>query len=197
MDAHLRVAHSLHEALYTPDVFDARGVLDWGQQIEEMGRGEEGVGAGDGGVWEGWREVSAGIWEMGHEMPAVLDNRVFPVLVVSGLRDATEREGASFVVVQIPVDVGGVEEAVYSNGRHKMVGDSEVKKKPVVLGQYVSVEHCRVENEEREVVWQMATASDAKGSLPMPLQKMGVPGAVVKDVGLFMDWIDRKRNGRA
>jgi len=54
-----------------------------------------------------------------------------------------------------------------------------------------------MENEGKEVVWQMATASDAKGSLPMPLQKMGVPGAVVKDVGLFMGWIDGKRNGRA
>ena len=39
----------------------------------------------------------------------------------------------------------------------------------------------------------MATASDAKGNLPMWAQKMGVPGAIVNDVGLFMKWIANKR----
>lgn len=34
----------------------------------------------------------------------------------------------------------------------------------------------------------MATASDAKGVLPMWAQKLGVPGAVVNDVGFFMKW---------
>ena len=38
----------------------------------------------------------------------------------------------------------------------------------------------------------MATASDAKGWLPMWVQKLGVPGAVVKDVGLFIRWIRNK-----
>jgi len=43
----------------------------------------------------------------------------------------------------------------------------------------------------------MATASDAKGNLPMAVQKMGVPGAVVKDVGFFMKWVgERRRGGR-
>ena len=39
----------------------------------------------------------------------------------------------------------------------------------------------------------MATASDAKGWLPMWMQKLGVPGAVVKDVGLFIGWIREQR----
>ena len=42
----------------------------------------------------------------------------------------------------------------------------------------------------------MATTSDAKGWLPMYLQKLGVPGAVIKDVGLFMKWIDGVRRNR-
>lgn len=35
----------------------------------------------------------------------------------------------------------------------------------------------------------MATASHAKGNIPMAMQRMGVPGAIAKDVGLFLKWI--------
>ena len=45
-----------------------------------------------------------------------------------------------------------------------------------------------------EVNWIMATASDAKGWLPMWMQKLGVPGAVVKDVGLVMKWLQDRRD---
>ena len=44
-----------------------------------------------------------------------------------------------------------------------------------------------------EIEWVMATASDAKGWLPMWLQKTSVPGAVVKDVGFFVDWVMKRR----
>ena len=41
----------------------------------------------------------------------------------------------------------------------------------------------------------MATASDANGWLPMWVQKLGIPGAIVKDVGYFMKWIlDERRH---
>ena len=43
----------------------------------------------------------------------------------------------------------------------------------------------------------MATASDAKGYLPMWTQKLGVPGAVVKDVGLFMKWTADNRASKS
>jgi hypothetical protein len=43
----------------------------------------------------------------------------------------------------------------------------------------------------------MGTASDAGGNLPMWAQKMGVPGAVVKDVGLFMQYCEDQRRGKA
>ncbi|KAK5001832.1 hypothetical protein LTR39_006844, partial [Cryomyces antarcticus] len=57
-------------------------------------------------------------------------------------------------------------------------------------GEYVSIERVKMEGSQigdggdgdrDRVVWEMATASDAKGWLPMALQKLGVPGAVVKD----------------
>ena len=46
---------------------------------------------------------------------------------------------------------------------------------------------------DQNIEWTMATASDAKGWLPMWAQKMGVPSAVVKDVGLFIKWVHQKR----
>ena len=46
---------------------------------------------------------------------------------------------------------------------------------------------------DQNIEWVMATASDAKGWLPMWAQKMGVPSAVVKDVGLFIRWVQKKR----
>lgn len=45
-----------------------------------------------------------------------------------------------------------------------------------------------------DIEWIMATTSDAKGWLPMWAQKMGVPGAVVKDVGLFVKWVSEHRS---
>ncbi len=44
------------------------------------------------------------------------------------------------------------------------------------------------------IEWIMATASDAKGWLPMWTQKLGVPSAVVKDVGLFIKWVAQHRH---
>ncbi len=46
---------------------------------------------------------------------------------------------------------------------------------------------------DQNIEWTMATASDAKGWLPMWAQKMGVPSAVVKDVGYFISWVHKKR----
>ena len=66
---------------------------------------------------------------MGHELPAMLSNRVFPVLVVTA-----KRGKHAFVVVQIPVDISGLTVAMYSNGRNLQEGDSAVKRKKPVLG---------------------------------------------------------------
>lgn len=66
---------------------------------------------------------------MGHELPAMLSNRVFPVLVVTA-----KRGRHSFIVVQIPVDISSLTVAMYSNGRNLHEGDSAVKRKKPVLG---------------------------------------------------------------
>ena len=66
---------------------------------------------------------------MCHKLPAMLSNRVFPVLVVTA-----KRGKHSFVVVQIPVDISGLREAMYSNGRNLREGDTKRKRKKPILG---------------------------------------------------------------
>ncbi|CAD0112802.1 unnamed protein product [Aureobasidium uvarum] len=171
--------HSLHESQYTPDVFDAHKVLSWDPKLAEK---QAKVG--------NWVKVGLNIFEMGHHIPPPLDNRAFPVLVVTA-RSAGPNN-PSFLVVQIPVDITKLDKAMYSTQKNKLAGDTAEKKKPVTLGQYVSIERCTMV-EDINVKWQMATASDAKGNLPMWAQKMGIPAAIIKDVGLFIDWNDKKR----
>jgi len=169
-DFGLRQDHSRHEGEYTPDVFDVNVVLDYGAV--------EGV--------QGWEGVGVSVVEMAHKIPFPLLNRVFAVVVVSG----KNKDG--FVVVQVPVRLEAVQAARYSNGANKK--DASLKglqKKGVVIGEYVSIERCRQEG--NEIIWEMATASDAKGSLPMALQKPALPGKITLDVGLFIDWIEKQR----
>lgn len=58
---------------------------------------------------------------------------------------------------------------------------------------YTSIEHCKI-LENKTIEWSMATASDAKGSLPIRVQKLGVPTAIAKDVGFFIKWATNRRN---
>lgn len=171
--------HSQHEMEYTPDVYDAYQVLSWN---EELAAQEHQIGK--------WEKVHMSIYEMCHHIPPPLNNRVFSVAVVTARTTSTETP--SFLVVQVPVDIAQVPTAMYSNGKNKQSADTAEKKKSVTVGQYVSIE--RVEKQGDKIEWQMATASDAKGNLPMWAQKMGVPGAVVKDVGLFLDWTGKNRS---
>ena len=118
---------------------------------------------------------------MCHEMPTPLQNRCFGVLITR----AFTRAGA-FVTAQIPVDLKGVQDAIYVNGRNRSVGTDARKRASVTLGEYVSVERVK-EQDDGNVMWEMAVASDAKGFLPMSVQKLGLPGAILKDVGHFME----------
>lgn len=124
---------------------------------------------------------------MGHRIPAPLNNRVFATLVTRAFTRAGE-----FVVAQIPVDITKVAEAKYSNGSNRTKGDNDEQRQKVVIGQYVSVERVR-EQADGNIKWETATASDAKGWLPMVIQKPAIPGALCKDVGWFMKWTSERR----
>lgn len=176
-DNGLRVNHSQHEMEYTPSVEDAHEVLNWDEELEKKGRkiGE-------------WEDVHASVMEMVHKIPAPFNKRVFPVLVIAGKKAAAPAEGTdhgtpgdSFTVVQIPVATQGLPGAKYH----------DVPK--ITGGLYCSIERCEVVEDGKKVQWSMATASNAKGALPMWAQKLGTPGAVVKDVGWFILWVSERR----
>lgn len=65
----------------------------------------------------------------------------------------------------------------------------------LVEGRYTSLEKITKLDVDGKVVcrWDMATDSDAEGGLPMSVQKLGVPGAIVKDVPLAIGYILKKR----
>ena len=66
---------------------------------------------------------------MCHKLPFPLNPRVFPVLVI------TAKTGAQASIdMQIPIDIRGLAEAFYSNGRNIQEGDSAQKRKMPVLG---------------------------------------------------------------
>jgi Protein of unknown function (DUF3074) len=120
---------------------------------------------------------------MCHAIPPPLQPRCFPVLVCTAATSET-----SFIAVTIPVDLESIPASFYSSGRNVTEGsDGRHRKKPV-MGIYSAVETASIDT-DGQIDWTMATASDAKGNLPMFAQKMGVPGAIVKDVGFFLNWI--------
>lgn len=179
-DHGLRVDHSRHEMEYTPGVQDAHEVMNWDEELEELEAKGRKIGE--------WEDVHASVMEMVHKIPAPLNNRVFPVIVITGKKAAVPAVGASngvsgdsFTVVQIPVATQELSGAKYHNAP-KVTG-----------GLYCSIERVELVEDGKKVQWSMATASDAKGVLPMWAQKMGVPGAVVKDVGLFILWVSERR----
>lgn len=105
-----------------------------------------------------------------------------------------EGDKEKFVAVTVPVQLGtSVKPAFYANFRNLKEGEDAKKKREVVPGLYAAVEtgtlRTQRDREGEEVEWVMATASDAKGVLPMWMQRLALPGAVPKDVEYFMKWI--------
>jgi hypothetical protein len=84
-----------------------------------------------------------------HHIPPPLNDRVFTVLII------TARRASQLLVVQMPIETQGLAGIKY---------DGAAK---VTSGQYVSIELAQLVDDGRKVKWQMATASDAKGNLPM------------------------------
>lgn len=132
--------HSEHERAYTPDVYDARQVVNWDAEMAA-------TGADVGGSYSQARMCSeqpipplpamgaavadtcAAVYEMCHKLPWPLAPRVFPVLLVSA-----KTEVAGFVVVQVPVSIEALPGAFYSNGRNVREGVGVLERRKVVRG---------------------------------------------------------------
>ncbi|KAJ9617825.1 uncharacterized protein PV06_06224 [Exophiala oligosperma] len=189
----IRDEHSKHEMEFTPTLYDARKVADWAGQINKLD--------GEGRVHNKYDNLTMGVYEMCHTIPAPLMPRCFCVLVVT----ASTGDGDEIVAVTVPVDLASANRTgitttaaaaeknknvgFYSSMRNVREGEDAQRKKVVVMGAYTAVEVVRRHRETQEIEWIMATASDARGNLPMWMQKLGIPGAIAKDVGYFLKWI--------
>ena len=184
----LRDHHSKHEEDFTPTLYDAKTLIDWDEEVKALEAEGKLV---DSTTGQRYTRVSFYAAEMCHAIPAPLQPRCFPVLVCTASLSET-----SFIVVTIPVDLGP-ELGYYSAGKNSSSETDSQKKKRTVVGLYTAVETVYLEKgaEGKEMIdWTMATASDTRGNLPMFALKMGLPGAVVKDVGLFLRWIRKVPN---
>ncbi|OCT46587.1 hypothetical protein CLCR_02010 [Cladophialophora carrionii] len=190
----LRDNHSKHEEDFTPNLYDAHHVCDWNGEIQRL----ESQGKIVGKHGRRYSCATMAIYEMCHATPPPTSARCFPVLVATASLGPDE-----FVAVTVPVTLGAaVSASFYSSGRHAQEGKTPQQRRPVVLGIYAAVETVKRrprEGAERgvegnEVEWIMATASDAKGNLPMWVQKMSIPGMLPKDVSYFMTWIKGVRD---
>ncbi|KAF5022930.1 hypothetical protein F66182_4996 [Fusarium sp. NRRL 66182] len=156
--------HAEAEKAFTPGVVSFMRLQEWDCSGIKVQLG--------GDTWTDWtlrREESV------HELPGPLSKRVFPVLQAT----AAVRGRKEFLVVQI---------AIRANDA---ATDEAVHEGPI-RGAYTSIERVR-ELEDGGLEWMMGTVSDAKGMVPMWAQKLGLPGAVAEDVGLFMEWIGEAR----
>ncbi|RVX73855.1 hypothetical protein B0A52_02745 [Exophiala mesophila] len=172
----LRDNHSEHEAKFDPSLYDARPVLDWKRELGLLkARGQLGS----------WMEPTLGIYEMSRSIPGPLSPRAFSVLVGTASVDED-----MFIAVTVPVSLNAsIDNALYSVGRNIQDGETAQQRKEVVMGVYAAVETVRRNPVKQEIEWIMATASDARGNLPMWLQRVSLPSQLVKDVGNFLKWI--------
>lgn len=179
----LRDRHAETEEAFTPTVLGHRMVVSWGAAQDVGPISLVSSAASSASSWGGFGMT---VVEMKHKIPPPLRPRVFCVLQVSC---TSTGQGQEFVVVSVPVkDV--------STGVWKEKAELSVDK-GVVVGAYAAVERvrrvCGEGGSKAEVEWVMATASDAKGVLPMWVQTKAVPGQVAKDVKLFLGWVDGER----
>jgi hypothetical protein len=109
------------------------------------------------------------------------------------------------LVVQLPVDLNSFPEVVKQKCHHR-VGETQSYHPPseavtshnkakvgksLVQGEYASVEKVTRRGEQNH--WVMGTTSNAKGVLPMWVQKKAVPGEIVKDVEYVYEYIEKHR----
>lgn len=161
------------------------GAVGWGEVVRGLFGGEvEGGDVKDRGVlveWEegvgvkGWEEVRAGVCEVVCGMPALVDDRVFPVFEVRA-----RREG-EVVVLRVPVEAEG------------LPGAKHVGKDGVTVGQLVSVEQAVLVEDGAKVQLRKAVSVDAGGKLPSWARVVGSSGELVKEVGAFVEWAAKGR----
>ncbi|PMD40042.1 hypothetical protein L207DRAFT_428588 [Hyaloscypha variabilis F] len=160
--------HAESEEAFTPTVIGAREAMRWDTSGIDVH-----VHGGH------WTNITVAVEEMKHKIdPKPLKNRTFPVVQVAAMLEGSEE----FLVVSISL-----------NDFNKSPYAEYARDKALVMAAYTSIERIRVLPSNGDVEWIMATASDAGGVLPQWMQNLAVPGAIAKDVELFLSWIPSQR----
>lgn len=164
--------HPATEDAFTPTVIGAREALVWDCNGIEIDLKEE-----------KWIDLTLTAVEMKHKIdPKPLKNRTFPIIQITAALDNVQE----FIVVSIPL-------TDFDKSPHSEFA----KDKSLVVAAYTSIERIRVLPSNGEIEWLMATASNAKGNLPIWMQNMAVPGLLPKDVEMFMGWIPGRRSDKS
>ncbi|KAG4432787.1 hypothetical protein IFR05_011723 [Cadophora sp. M221] len=160
--------HAESEDSFTPTVIGARQAMSWDASGIQVDVREE-----------RWTNVSVVVEEMKHRIdPKPLKNRTFPVIQITAALSGK----SEFIVISIPI-----------NDFDKSPYAEFSKDKNLVMAAYASIERIRIVPSNGDVEWLMATASNAGGVLPQWMQNLAVPGAVAKDVEMFLAWIPSQR----
>ncbi|RDB22259.1 hypothetical protein Hypma_010594 [Hypsizygus marmoreus] len=124
---------------------------------------------------------TASIWTIYYTFTPPVAPRVFTVLQVVHLDEATPKTGYKVplhrIIVSIPIDLSSPEDA-----------DLAKLERHGVRGRYVSVERL-VELDNGKTEWRMATSSTPGGSIPSFIVESTMAGKIAQDVPHFMKWL--------
>jgi hypothetical protein len=135
------------------------------------------------------------VYEMYHHIPFPMSNRVFNTLVITA---RYHTHGS--IVIQIPVDLSKFPPTVMERSHQDISKKKYRTKEPngtwkqsaaLAHGIYSSVERIKLDGED--IIWEMATASDAGGNIPEVMTKLALPSQIAKDVGFFLGWVEENR----
>lgn len=176
--------HAENERAYTPSIVSHRTVQSWDLDSLLSGFTVPDVAAPGRVLGDFTLRVEEARHAVGRP---VIKDRVFRVLQLTASLFSAHHGGKAMgdcLIVSVPVSRGDVKE-------------EDEMYKDAVEGVYVAVERvrklAREEGQDGRIEWVMATASDARGKLPMWVQTRAVPAQIAKDVGLFLRWVAKRR----
>ncbi|ODV93418.1 hypothetical protein PACTADRAFT_52009 [Pachysolen tannophilus NRRL Y-2460] len=106
-----------------------------------------------------------------------------------------KREFNEFIFIQPPILESSFNKKIHPENNSEVSFVISLVAKPLqdnnnfVNGLYCSIERIKLNLQTNEIEWAMMTSSDAKGSLPLFLQKLGIDKSISEDVPSFLNFI--------
>lgn len=215
----LRDNHSENEANFTPSIYDTRLATDWTDELNHLlstHAHSDSSSPKYSHATMTLREmchklpsptgprcfpvlvITASVSES--EFLAVtlpVDMRNYPGAFYSNKRnrkEGTDSQSQKPVTLGMYVAVERVQKYPKQANPATRAGSVQIQAGEAEAAPAPAVKHPRGHAEgevDEEIEWIMATASHTRGNIPVVMQRMGVPGAIVKDVGLFLKWIGK------